>query len=170
MQGLWFRDAPRPLKPSSPGFSGSKSYKAVQQGCLVIGVLAGDLLGDETNNKVYAVFRKINYQILLQITVFIKLKESKVFYRMQKVAHTKASRTNPTPCKIYHWQIVAGFRLEIARAASVSHPHESETRLDLPLHCVRRTDIQVCESIHTEQSYNSVIKVLEMSLKELFHK
>lgn len=34
------------LKPSSPGFSASKSYKAVQQGCLVIGVLAGDLLGD----------------------------------------------------------------------------------------------------------------------------
>lgn len=34
------------LKPSSPGFSASKSYKAVQHGCLVIGVLAGDLLGD----------------------------------------------------------------------------------------------------------------------------
>lgn len=34
------------LKLSSPGFSASKSYKAVQQGCLVIGVLAGDLLGD----------------------------------------------------------------------------------------------------------------------------
>lgn len=34
------------LNPSSPGFSGSKSYKAVQQGALVIGVLAGDFMGD----------------------------------------------------------------------------------------------------------------------------
>lgn len=49
---------------------------------------------------------------------------------------------------------MAGFRLEVARAASASRPHESETRLDLPLHHVRRTDIQVYESIHTEQSNN----------------
>lgn len=49
---------------------------------------------------------------------------------------------------------MAGFRLEIARAASASPPHELETRLDLPLHRVRRTDIQVYESIHTQQSSN----------------
>lgn len=40
------------LKPNSPGFSGSKSYKAVQQGPVVrgwtdaCGVLAGDRIGD----------------------------------------------------------------------------------------------------------------------------
>lgn len=38
------------LNPNSPGFSGSKSYNAVQQGpvgfCCVIGVLAGDRIGD----------------------------------------------------------------------------------------------------------------------------
>jgi len=35
------------LNPSSPGFSGSKSYRAVQHGVLwAIGVLAGDLLGE----------------------------------------------------------------------------------------------------------------------------
>lgn len=34
------------LKPSSPGFSGSKSQRAVQHGLFVIGVLAGDLIGD----------------------------------------------------------------------------------------------------------------------------
>lgn len=37
------------MKPSSPGFSGSKSYSAVQQGCVGlagIGVLAGERIGD----------------------------------------------------------------------------------------------------------------------------
>lgn len=34
------------LNPNSPGFSGSKSYNAVQHGVRVIGVLAGDFIGD----------------------------------------------------------------------------------------------------------------------------
>lgn len=58
---------------------------------------------------------------------------------------------------------MAGFLLEIARAASASLPHELETRLDLPLHRVRRTDIQVYESIHTQQSSDVYEKcMLEM--------
>jgi hypothetical protein len=40
------------LKPSSPGFSGSKSYRAVQDGIFVIGVLAGDLIGDGKGDAV----------------------------------------------------------------------------------------------------------------------
>lgn len=40
------------LKPNSPGFSGSKSYSAVQQGCRVIGVLAGDFIGDGSGDAV----------------------------------------------------------------------------------------------------------------------
>lgn len=43
------------LKPSSPGFSGSKSYNAMQQGVRVIGVRAGDFIGDgsgEAENKI----------------------------------------------------------------------------------------------------------------------
>ena len=39
--------AQQTLNPSSPGFSGSKSYKAVQQGALLTGVRAGDpFMGD----------------------------------------------------------------------------------------------------------------------------
>lgn len=34
------------LNPSSPGFSGSKSYNAVQHGCLFIGDLDGDFIGE----------------------------------------------------------------------------------------------------------------------------
>jgi len=34
------------LKPSSPGFSGSKSYRAIQQGGFIIGVLTGDFMGE----------------------------------------------------------------------------------------------------------------------------
>lgn len=63
---------------------------------------------------------------------------------------------------------MAGFRLEIARAASASPPHELETRLDLPLHRVRRTDIQVYESIHTQQSSNVYESVREMNLIKRF--
>lgn len=35
------------MNPSSPGFSGSKSYNAVQQGCAWVGCggFAGDLIG-----------------------------------------------------------------------------------------------------------------------------
>lgn len=54
------------LKPSSPGFSASKSYKAVQHGCLVIGVLAGDLLGDGKGEAV-------KYQNHNYLTIIIKI-------------------------------------------------------------------------------------------------
>lgn len=48
MRGKWWKKLT--LKPSSPGFSGSKSYNAVQCGFCCggggIGVLAGDFIGD----------------------------------------------------------------------------------------------------------------------------
>lgn len=34
------------LKPSSPGFSGSKSYRARHAGVCIMGDLAGDFMGD----------------------------------------------------------------------------------------------------------------------------
>lgn len=44
------------LNPSSPGFSGSKSYMAVQCGplgrCWTIGVLAGERIGDGNGDAV----------------------------------------------------------------------------------------------------------------------
>lgn len=45
------------LKPSSPGFSGSKSYNAVQHGVLVIGVRAGDFIGDGNGDAVTVIIR-----------------------------------------------------------------------------------------------------------------
>lgn len=40
------------LKPSSPGFSGSKSYRAVQHGCLFIGDRDGDFIGEANGEAV----------------------------------------------------------------------------------------------------------------------
>lgn len=58
------------MNPNSPGFSGSKSYRAVQLGvfCAVgaIGVLAGDFIGDGNGEAV----RKHNFHS--GIKIFIK--------------------------------------------------------------------------------------------------
>lgn len=55
------------LKPSSPGFSGSKSYRAMQHGCCCWGGLAGERIGDGSGDAERKT--KLNFSIKLVKTI-----------------------------------------------------------------------------------------------------
>lgn len=68
------------LKPNSPGFSASKSYKAVQQGSRFIGVFAGDFIGDGNGDA-----KKLKYGSMPRFSYLKKQSSQKQIYSTKNI-------------------------------------------------------------------------------------